>query len=125
MSSVFGNEVSGERYDFRVYGRLETVLAGPVWVGGGVVGEFSETLGAALLQVGLIVVFEPVLDEAASAGERCFQGRGVVPAAQLPMPSVGGADLWQGVQSMLLGAVQPSTVAQADAAVVGSRRSMV
>lgn len=77
--------------------------AGPVWVRCRVVAEFSETLGAALLEVGLIVGFEPVVDEAASASKRCFQGRGVVPAAQPPMPLVGGADLWQGVQSVLLG----------------------
>ena len=55
---MFGNEVGGERYDFRVCGQLETVLAGPVWVGGGVVAEFIETLGAALLEVGLIVGFK-------------------------------------------------------------------
>jgi hypothetical protein len=59
----------------------------------------------------LIVGVEPVADEVPGLGESRVQSRVVVSAAKPPVPPVGAADLWQGVQGVLFRAVQPSLVA--------------
>src|SRR5690349_9512750 len=100
MVAGFGDEYSGKQDCLRVYGQLDTVLARPVWVSAGVVTELGESLRPATLEVGLVVGFEPVVDEVTGAGERCVQDRGVVLAAQAPMPPVGVAELRQRVPNL-------------------------